>query len=260
MVPASSVSWKRPYQFTSRRSNYYICLWLSPYLDPSPGVVGEEIHWWCYTWLDRVSQKEVQLCRVYFFIHKQDLGNTTNRKHFDFSTFISSSLHVSFPIIPRQGRWSWEWANLMASSFSKQSMQEMKWACYSFTWKVSCVMYVSLSHSNRPLVVYWKTEEVMLSIRLDNRCVRAWSSSAFRTALWKTTLNAWGRTGAGTWSSGSNNDLNCTMLINNLRVLPLGFNYKFIITLCHLHLTGWIWFGLYDYHIWLTNWSIQLYE
>lgn len=62
------------------------------------------------------------------------------------------------------------------------------------TWKASWAVYVSLSHSNRPLVVYWKTEAVMLSIRLDTRCFRASSGSAFRTAFWKTTLNAWGHT------------------------------------------------------------------
>lgn len=44
------------------------------YLDPSPGVVGQEIYWRCHTWLDRISQKKVQLCWVYTFIHHQDLG------------------------------------------------------------------------------------------------------------------------------------------------------------------------------------------
>lgn len=85
----------------------------------------------------------------------------------------------------------------MACLFSKQTMQRMRLASIP-TWKASWAMYVSLSHSNRPLVVYWKTEEVMLSIRLDTRCFRASSGSAFRTAFWKTTLNAWGRTGAST--------------------------------------------------------------
>jgi len=86
-------------------------------------------------------------------------------------------------------------ADSMASLLSKQTMQKMKAAPLP-TWNTSWAMYVSLSHSNRPLVVYWKTEEVMLSIRLDTRCFRASSGSAFRTAFWKTTLNAWGRTGA----------------------------------------------------------------
>lgn len=75
---------------------------------------------------------------------------------------------------------------------SKQTVRQIRQAYHGGTWKVSRAMYVSLSHSNSPLFVYWKMEEVMLPIRLDTRCFRSSSGSAFRTAFWKTTLNAWG--------------------------------------------------------------------
>lgn len=152
---------------------------ISLYLDPSPGVVGQKIHRWCYTWLDRIPQEEVQLCRVYFIIHQEDLGTRWTRGH---GWIFSTAFHlIRF------------WQNSLSQSrfVLRHAMQKMK-AVPRPTWNMSWAVYVSLSHSNRPRVVYWKTEKVMLSVRLDTLCFRASSCSDFRTAFWKTTLNAWG--------------------------------------------------------------------
>lgn len=124
-------------------------------------------------------------------------GHKTNRNNFTMMRFRYRAHLLSTWLNPNRA------AGLRRSLFSSKRVLKNK-PCRGWnrmhlpTWKASWVMYVSLSHSNRPLVVYWKTEEVMLSIRLDTRCFRPSAGSAFRTAFWKTTLNAWGRTGAGT--------------------------------------------------------------
>lgn len=150
------------------------------YLDSSPRVVWQEIYRWC-TWLDRIPQKEIQLCGVYVIIHHQNLetqqtGRTSKQCSFSIQHF---SFLTQF---------------IRSKSDSEGVLKTVRQAFHDGTWKVSWAMYVSLSHSNSPLVVYWKMEEVMLSIRLGTRCFRSLPGSAFRIAFWKMALNAWGCT------------------------------------------------------------------
>lgn len=51
----------------------FLSFFAQTYLDPSPGLVGQIIHWRCSTRLDGAPQEEVQLYRVYFIIHPQNL-------------------------------------------------------------------------------------------------------------------------------------------------------------------------------------------
>lgn len=154
-------------------------------------MIRQEIHRWCHTRCDRVPQKEIQLCGVYIFIHQQDLRGTTNRKDFEIWYWQHRARFLSAWLDPNQA------VGLRSKRFAGALVLENKpcrrWKAAPVpTWKASWAVYVSLSHSNRPLVVYWKTEEVMLSIRLDTRCSRVPSGSAFTIAFWKTTQNAWG--------------------------------------------------------------------
>lgn len=58
------------------------------------------------------------------------------------------------------------------------------------TWKHICVVKMSLSFSNRPLVVYVYTENVILSIKFITRCFTSSAGSERSIAFSNTTLNA----------------------------------------------------------------------
>ena len=58
------------------------------------------------------------------------------------------------------------------------------------TWNAICEVNVSLSLSNRPLVVYTNTECVRQSIRFSTRALTSSAGSARSIALSNTTLNA----------------------------------------------------------------------
>lgn len=74
----------------------------------------------------------------------------------------------------------------------REASRNVKIEIKTFTWKVICDEKINLSHSNNPLVVYWKTENVMQSISLLTRSITVSSplNSALKIAFWKTTLKA----------------------------------------------------------------------
>lgn len=159
-----------------------------PWLPPRNGLIGNPL-----VMLPLVGQgiwEGNPILWGLFLYSLSGSGDTTNKKNFKTMYFQHVAHFLSTWVDPNRATRSQE-EQLIHWWGAKRTMQKMK---LTPTWKVSWAMYVSLSHSNSPLVVYWKMEEVMLSIRLDTRCFRSSSGSAFRTAFWKTTLNAWGCT------------------------------------------------------------------
>lgn len=116
------------------------------YLDATPGEVWQEVHRWCHTRLNGISQEEVQLYRVNLFIHQKNLGT----QQFGMSWNVAFSAQSSFLFCLIRSKHSGrplEIVGLVASLFSEQTMQKMKrtvvvperraewctWACHTRT-------------------------------------------------------------------------------------------------------------------------------
>lgn len=76
-------------------------------------------------------------------------------------------------------------------SYPGNVLSATKKLVHKLTWKATCAVKMSLSLSNRPLVVYMNTENEIQSIRFTTRCTTSPAASAFSIAFSKTTLNAW---------------------------------------------------------------------
>lgn len=103
------------------------CEWRSN-LDGAPGRVGEEVQRADVAVLDVEAEQEVQLSNVDLFAHQKQLenkGSIKNKKKNSLVADVSPHTHMSV-----------------------QSLQT-----YVHTWKANCAVKVSLSLSNRPLLM-----------------------------------------------------------------------------------------------------------